>query len=120
MPRDYRNAGTPSLSVSAERDYHGSGGDEQAADEGWGGKFFAQQQPGEDNDQRALSLSNGTTREAGPSCGARPPAVGRAALARHGVHGFPGPIGGIWAPGAVPTGLRMNCWLRLPHAEARG
>jgi hypothetical protein len=35
----------PIVSVSAEHDDHGSGGDEEAADEGRGVELFAQQQP---------------------------------------------------------------------------
>src|SRR5271157_5673425 len=41
---------------SAHRDHHGSGGDEQAADEDRSGELFAQQQPGEEDDQGYAEL----------------------------------------------------------------
>ncbi len=47
----------PVFLVSSERDHHGSDGDEQAADEGWRGEFFAQEKPCKEDDQRCAELA---------------------------------------------------------------
>ena len=43
----------------AEGDDDGSGGDEQAADEGWRGELFSEEEPGEEDDEGDAELVDG-------------------------------------------------------------